>query len=278
MCSQLSLLSSQILAVQSSYQPSMVLLFFLWDMAASIGEALPLWLAKPPGENSLTVWRATSCVVGSSGSRGSAGLLRTATQIPLLDNFITVESFRAKDVSASLNSGASDSLFRPKTFLLICVSHLYLAYLSGTKPLLSSYYSLFNESVVVCNLHLKFEASADLFRWISSDSCSLLLLQQTVHVLQTEFAPAGRAFCWACSPLPARGNGTTFRFSQKKWGAESSWTIVQKFLAVRKENSGEPDSYKRSALTFLLLNSSLEDQIRGRGKLMSCLCCTRREV
>lgn len=113
--------------------------FFLWGMAISTGEALPLQLAEPPGENSLAVWRAVSCVVGSSGTRDSAGFLRTATQIPLLDNFITVESFRAKDVLASLSSEASDSLFRLKIFLLLCVSHLYLAYLSGIKPLLSSY-------------------------------------------------------------------------------------------------------------------------------------------
>lgn len=64
--------------------------------------------------------------VGSSGSSDSAGLLKIATQLPLLDNFITVQLFRAKDVLASLSSGASDSLFKLKTFLLICMSYLYL--------------------------------------------------------------------------------------------------------------------------------------------------------
>lgn len=64
----------------------------------------------------------------------------------------------------------------------------------------------------------------------------------------------------------------------KKCGADSSQTIVQKFVAVRKENSGEPYGYRRSALTFVLLHSSLGDQIKGREKLMSCLGCTRRET
>lgn len=64
----------------------------------------------------------------------------------------------------------------------------------------------------------------------------------------------------------------------KKCGAESSRTIVQKFLAVRKENSGDPNGYRRSALTSLPLNSYLGDQIKGRGKVMSCLGCTRREI
>lgn len=127
MCSWLSLLNSQTVAVQSSYQPSMVLPFFPvgYGCIQSRG-TLSVVRQSLLEENSLAVWRTVSSDVGSSGSSDSAGLLRIATQLPLLDNFIIVELFRAKDLLASLSSGASDSLFRPKTFLLICVSHLYL--------------------------------------------------------------------------------------------------------------------------------------------------------
>lgn len=76
----------------------------------------------------------------------------------------------------------------------------------------------------------------------------------------------------------SQGQWYNLQVFTKKRGAESSRTIVQKFLAVRKENSGEPSGYRRSALTFVLLNLSLGDQIKGREKLMSCLGCTRREI
>lgn len=77
-------------------------------------------------ENSLAVWRTMSSNVGSSGSSDNAGLLRIATQLPLLDNFITVELFRAKDILASLIVQEHLTVFSDSKLFPSSVSHLYL--------------------------------------------------------------------------------------------------------------------------------------------------------
>lgn len=71
------------------------------------------------------------------------------------------------------------------------------------------------------------------------------------------------------SPLPASDRATSFRFS----GITDNCSEVPG--GKKRQNSGEPKDYRRSALTFPLLNSSSGDEMDGRGTLTGCSGCAR---
>lgn len=220
-----------------------------------------------PEENSLAIWRTMSSNVGSSGSSDNAGLLRIATQLPLLDNFITLELFRAKNILASLSSGASDSLFRPKTSLLISVSLLYRRAFKWDKAcpcvLLNPFSSTCSCMWFASEIQSQYRPLANEYPVILIHLClatnNACISNSGLH----QFAGS------SAGPLPARGNGTTFRFS----GITNNCSEIPG--SKKRQNSGEPKDYRRSALPYSLLNLSSGDQIKGRGTITSCLGCVR---